>query len=60
MGSWTFLQPLVDEILDDMFGNCARRLQYVGRHASASPATGSAKVHAAQQADIVRRALGED
>ncbi len=39
-------------------GGKARRPRYVGRDAAASPATGLAKVHAAQQASLVQRALG--
>jgi 2-oxoglutarate dehydrogenase complex dehydrogenase (E1) component-like enzyme len=32
-------------------------VRYVGRHASASPATGSARVHAAEQEKIIRLTL---
>ena len=34
-----------------------RTLTYVGRRAAASPATGSYKVHQAEEADLVNRAL---
>jgi 2-oxoglutarate dehydrogenase E1 component len=51
MGAWYFirerLQPLVGE----------RPLRYVGRDEAASPATGSYKIHQAEQADIIDRAL---
>ena len=41
-------------------GGAARRLRYVGRHAAASPATGLAKTHAAEQAALVTAALSFD
>jgi 2-oxoglutarate dehydrogenase E1 component len=36
----------------------AKRPTYVGREAAASPATGLARTHNAQQAALVRAALG--
>ena len=36
------------------------RPQYAGRDASASPATGLAKRHAAEQAALIAAALGHD
>jgi len=51
-GAWTFLQPR----LRDLFPK--RRLSYAGRPASASPATGSARVHRETQAALIARALG--
>ena len=40
------------------FESKSRRPIYVGRDAAASPATGHAKTHAAQQAALVAGALG--
>jgi 2-oxoglutarate dehydrogenase E1 component len=52
-GAWTF----VDRRLEKALGG-GRRPRYVGREAAASPATGSARAHAAQQAALVAEALG--
>ena len=52
MGAWSFLRPYLDEI----FG---RRLTYVGRTATASPATGSLTLHKLEQADLVAEALNQ-
>jgi 2-oxoglutarate dehydrogenase E1 component len=38
--------------------NVAKRPRYVGRDAAASPATGSARAHTAEQAALVADALG--
>jgi 2-oxoglutarate dehydrogenase E1 component len=51
MGAWTFVAPRLEEIL-------GREVQYVGRDASASPATGSKVVHDREQAEIVEAAIG--
>ncbi len=58
MGGWTFMRYRLDELLEDIYGDCNRRVRYVGRPASASTATGSAKVHQAEQDEIVSTALG--
>ena len=58
MGAWTFLRYRLDDILEDLRGDCDHRVTYVGRGASASTATGSAKVHQNEQERIVREALG--
>ncbi|MBI4535244.1 MAG: multifunctional oxoglutarate decarboxylase/oxoglutarate dehydrogenase thiamine pyrophosphate-binding subunit/dihydrolipoyllysine-residue succinyltransferase subunit, partial [Ignavibacteriae bacterium] len=52
MGAWTFLQPLLSELLQS-----GQHLSYVGRPASASTATGSLKVHQSEQDEILRTAL---
>jgi 2-oxoglutarate decarboxylase len=49
MGAWSHLAPKLFDL--DL------RAKYVGRPAAASPATGSARVHAAEQADLIRRAF---
>jgi 2-oxoglutarate dehydrogenase E1 component len=51
MGAWTFVAPRLEEILD-------LEVQYVGRDASASPATGSKVVHDREQAEVVEAAIG--
>ena len=60
MGAWTFVRPLLDDALEAITGDCSQRVRYAGRAAAASPATGSATVHAAEQVRIVRQALGID
>ena len=57
MGAWSFLRWRFDEVLDDLHGPCEQRMGYVGRPASASPSTGSAKVHKREQETIVNDAL---
>ncbi|WP_420456647.1 multifunctional oxoglutarate decarboxylase/oxoglutarate dehydrogenase thiamine pyrophosphate-binding subunit/dihydrolipoyllysine-residue succinyltransferase subunit [Rubrivirga sp.] len=58
MGAWTFVRPRLDDLLEEITGGCSQRVVYAGRRAAASPATGSAKVHAAEQAQILADALG--
>jgi 2-oxoglutarate decarboxylase len=53
MGAWSFVQPHLQELLTG-----SQRLQYVGRDAAASPATGSAKKHEIEQAAVIATALG--
>jgi len=53
MGPWTFLQPRLNALLEDLHDSCEHRVRYVGRPASASPATGSAKVHQLEQDAIM-------
>ena len=55
MGGWTFVQ----ERLENLLPNCERP-RYVGRSASASPATGSYSIHQQEQADLVGQALATD
>jgi 2-oxoglutarate dehydrogenase E1 component len=56
-GYWNFVEPLVEQCLADA-GVRPRRPVYAGRLASASPATGLAKRHAAEQAALIAEALG--
>jgi 2-oxoglutarate dehydrogenase E1 component len=51
-GGWTFMMPRLQELFPD------RPVRYVGREPSASPATGSSRIHRQQQAELVRQALG--
>ncbi len=57
MGAWTFVESRLDALLDDVHGYCEQRIQYIGRPASASPATGSAKVHDREQEHLVNDAI---
>ncbi|MDQ6651501.1 MAG: multifunctional oxoglutarate decarboxylase/oxoglutarate dehydrogenase thiamine pyrophosphate-binding subunit/dihydrolipoyllysine-residue succinyltransferase subunit [Acidobacteriota bacterium] len=52
MGGWTFVR----ERLENLLPRCERPI-YVGRTASASPATGSYTIHQAEQAQLVLQAL---
>ncbi len=56
-GSWFFVESLIEESLQTAKSKVARP-RYAGRTASASPATGLAKRHAAEQAALVADALG--
>jgi 2-oxoglutarate dehydrogenase E1 component len=55
MGGWTFVEPR----LMNMLKNCERPF-YVGRSASASPATGSYTIHELEQRRLVEEALTTD
>jgi 2-oxoglutarate dehydrogenase E1 component len=52
MGAWTFMEPRLRRLLPD-----GATLAYIGRDAAASPATGSYKVHQAEEAEFVGRAF---
>jgi 2-oxoglutarate dehydrogenase E1 component len=58
MGAWNFLRYRLDGLLEALHGDCTHRVAYVGRPASASPATGSAHVHQQEQQALVAEALG--
>jgi 2-oxoglutarate dehydrogenase E1 component len=51
MGGWSFAAPRLRELT-------GRDFQYVGRDASASPATGSHHTHEHEQAELVEAAIG--
>jgi 2-oxoglutarate dehydrogenase E1 component len=51
IGAWTFVAPRLRELTGVDF-------QYVGRDASASPATGSHSVHEREQRELVEAAIG--
>jgi 2-oxoglutarate dehydrogenase E1 component len=55
-GGWTFIEPNLEWVLTRI-GADYKRPRYVGRPASASPATGQASQHKAQQAALVNDAL---
>ena len=52
MGGWAF----VEQRLEKLLSVCERPI-YVGRSASASPATGSYAIHQSEQAELVNKAL---
>jgi 2-oxoglutarate dehydrogenase E1 component len=56
-GAWTFVEPLLESCIAEA-GFKGMRPQYAGRDAGASPATGLAKRHAAEQAALIAAALG--
>lgn len=56
-GAWHFVEDPLEQCLADS-GHGGMRPQYAGRDASASPATGLAKRHAAEQAALIAAALG--
>ena len=55
-GGWFFMEPNIEWVLGRI-KNSAKRPTYVGRHASASPATGLSSQHKAQQQALVDEAL---
>jgi len=55
-GAWTFIEPNIEWALTRI-GAVHQRPAYVGRATSASPATGLASQHKAQQQALVNDAL---
>lgn len=55
MGAWTFVDRKIEAVMTEL--GSSKRPRYVGRIAAASPATGLAKTHAAEQAALVAEAL---
>ena len=51
-GGWAFISPYLQEFFP------GRKIVYAGRPASASPATGSHRIHRREQEALVRQALG--
>ena len=49
MGAWTFMEPRLRAL--------GYPVEYVGRDASASPATGSRQVHLREQKEVVEAAI---
>ena len=56
-GAWSFIEPNIEWVLTRIKAKNLRPI-YAGRPASASPATGLASQHKAQQAALVNAALG--
>ncbi|MFC7536634.1 2-oxoglutarate dehydrogenase E1 component [Sphingomonas sp. GCM10030256] len=55
-GSWFFVEPFIEACLNE--SGHGLRPRFAGRSAAASPATGLAKRHVAEQAALVAAALG--
>ena len=55
-GAWSFIEPNIEWVLNRI-GAQNLRPTYVGRSASASPATGLASIHKSQQAALIDEAL---
>ncbi|MGD9810529.1 MAG: 2-oxoglutarate dehydrogenase E1 component [Sphingobium sp.] len=58
-GAWFFVEPFVEQALDAA-GKAPMRARYSGRKAAASPATGLAKRHLAEQGALIADALGHN
>jgi len=56
-GSWFFIDRRIERVLGEINHKPNGRPRYIGRVAAASPATGSAKRHAAEQKALVDEAL---
>ena len=56
MGAWHFVDRRIERALANIDAKAKRPL-YIGRAEAASPATGSARTHVKEQADLVDRAL---
>jgi len=56
MGSWTFIEPNINWVLDRL-SPAGRRVRYTGRSASASTATGLMSKHIYEQKTLVQDAL---
>ena len=57
-GYWAHVEPRIERRLGEA-GLTPKRPIYAGRAAAASPATGLAKRHAAEQAALIAEALGQ-
>ncbi|MBL8686957.1 MAG: hypothetical protein JNK86_05775, partial [Alphaproteobacteria bacterium] len=54
--AWFFVAPIIEEVLTGI-RHRQNRLIYAGRSAAASPATGLAKRHEAEQTQLLNLAL---
>jgi 2-oxoglutarate dehydrogenase E1 component len=52
MGAWQFMRPRLEEITGE-------KIRYIGRKASASPATGLSRIYRPDQAAIIDQAMGK-
>jgi len=59
MGGWTFVEPLLEWVLEHAT-TASKRSRYIGRSASAATATGLASQHAKEQKAIVDQAMAVD
>lgn len=55
-GPWSFINPLLEDVLIELNGKC-KRARYIGRPAAASPATGLLSRHIKEQNALVDAAL---
>jgi 2-oxoglutarate dehydrogenase E1 component len=55
MGAWSFINPLIAEVVESLDRNV--RVLYAGRKAAASPAAGYLKIHTREQQELVAEAL---
>lgn len=53
MGAWTYMRPILEELLGE-----DKKLEYVGRKGAGTPAEGSQSQHKREQERIVQEALG--
>ncbi|KAK3241217.1 hypothetical protein CYMTET_48998 [Cymbomonas tetramitiformis] len=64
MGAWSYIKPRLDLALSVNYASGdsqePRTVSYVGRHSSASTATGSPDIHAMEAQEILRGALDMD
>ena len=58
MGAWTYINPLIEEVMLNV-GSKQNRLQYAGREAQASTATGLFSRHQQEQQKLLTEALLE-
>ena len=58
MGAWTFMSPRLDDTLSEVTGKDCGNILYRGRPSSASPSSGSAKVHQVEQERLIAETLG--
>jgi len=58
MGAWTFVEPHLEQVFENLKMKKVTRPRYAGRSASASTATGLLKKHNLQQSALVDDALG--
>jgi 2-oxoglutarate dehydrogenase E1 component len=56
MGAWSFIGPLIGDVMDNI-GRATNRILYVGRGAMASPAEGYMKLHTKAQTAVVESAF---
>ncbi|MDH5558139.1 MAG: 2-oxoglutarate dehydrogenase E1 component, partial [Alphaproteobacteria bacterium] len=56
MGSWTFIESRIEQVLLELGSQCRRPI-YVGRKEAAAPATGLLRRHIEQQNELVDQAL---
>lgn len=56
-GAWYYMRDRLERILSRHEGQEPRKLRYAGRPSAAAVATGSKKVHAREEADLISEAL---